>query len=154
MINRWMAMLTVIGLILGALVVAANDRTDKGYVSVSTLSQHFNGKEEGSGYWGSVFIPMQSLWDIDNRLLEKIKAPFTIEQIRRDRNGNRTISPFQNMELPESFPRSLLRRDGVTFAQYNSQYQATQSTHAPEASEGDDSGIPLSDLLVPATQSE
>lgn len=150
-------MLTMIAVTLGTGSISANDRTDKGFVSVKTWPKLYEGKEDGAGYWGSMFIPMQSLWDIDNRVLEKIKAPFRIEQIRRDSYGRRVSSgAFQNVALPEpdGSPR-VINREGVTFAQYNSQYQAgNNSSSQPGDSNAEVTSVPLSDLLVPATQSE
>ena len=150
-------MLTMIAVTLGTGSISANDRTDKGYVSINSWPKLYAGKEDGAGYWGSVFIPMQSLWDIDNRVLEKIKAPFRIEQIRRDSYGRRVSSgAFQNVALPESegVPR-VIKQEGVTFAQYNSQYQAGNDfSSQPGESNSDATSVPLSDLLVPATQSE
>lgn len=134
--------------------IYCNDRSERfSVVSIKNWEAHFNTVDDGAGYWGSVFIPMQSLWDIDNRFLQRQGATYTIEEIRRDRNGRRVNSPFQNVAPPEPESRIFVRRsEGITFAQYNDRYQTGKVDD--EAVEVQEDRVPLSDLLVPPVNTD
>jgi hypothetical protein len=149
------------GLILGVLcwaiggAIDANEVYDLAPISKQTWVRSFETWSDRAGYWGSVFVPMQALHELDNKMLRMTGHNFTIQQIRSNPKGPWVSGGVSGAGFNNSEPLRSLRpkTNGVTFQDYNERYQTSTPINDPATPASPPAQIPLSDLIVPSTRS-